>query len=152
MISLTHVLNSIKTGDVFNQAPSGGLGLYSEKHRRAYHQVTAFHHRYNKMEDFVLSSSNLHAIVQNYLELMIRIRSSVISNRSNQFHSFEDDDNEIKEDRYEMEILSNREMKVINAVLVSTRDLLSSLEGLLSVVRRMQAHRVIHLQQDGRKF
>jgi len=155
MISLSHVLNSIKTGDVFNQSPPmgiGGVGLYSEKYRRAYHQITAFHHRYNKLEDFVISSNNLHSIVQNYLDLIVKIRASVITNRSKQFFSFEDDENKNTEDGDELEILSNREMKVINSVLVSTKDLLSSLEGLLSVVRRMQAHRVIHLQQDGRKL
>ena len=41
------------------------------------------------------------------------------------------------------EVMSNRELKVITAVVVGTRE-------LLAVVHRMQAQRVIHFRHDGR--
>lgn len=48
----------------------------------------------------------------------------------------------------EQRIASNREMKAVNALLSSTKDLLQALRGLAAVVSRMQAHRDLRITQD----
>lgn len=47
-------------------------------------------------------------------------------------------------------IVSNKEIKVVNALLSSTQDLVHALRSLASVISRMQAHRDIHLTQNAR--
>lgn len=49
-------------------------------------------------------------------------------------------------------ITSNREIVVVNTLLSSTQQLISALHGLTSVVSRMQAHRDIHVTQDGKRL
>lgn len=61
--------------------------------------------------------------------------------------------NYAKEDERDEEkrIASNREMKAVNALLSSTKDLLQALRGLAAVVSRMQAHRDLRITQDPMK-
>lgn len=48
-------------------------------------------------------------------------------------------------------IPSNREIIIVNTLLASTHQLIAALHGLTSVVSRLQAHRDIHVTQDGKK-
>lgn len=50
-----------------------------------------------------------------------------------------------------MRISSNKEIKVVNTLLNSTRDLLQALRSLSRVISRLQAHRDIRWTQDARK-
>jgi len=48
-------------------------------------------------------------------------------------------------------IPTNREMMIVNTLLTSTQQLIAALHGLSVVVSRMQAHRDIHVTQDGKE-
>ena len=49
-------------------------------------------------------------------------------------------------------ILSNREVVIVNTLITSTQLLMEALHGLTNVVSRMQAHRDIHVTQDGKRL
>jgi len=49
-------------------------------------------------------------------------------------------------------ILSNREVVIVNTLITSTQQLIEALHGLTNVVSRMQAHRDIHVTQDGKRL
>ena len=97
----------------------------------------------------------MRAIVENYYDLIVNIRNSVMKQRSDSSPDLLGDSGSGSGSRSDASadlsgIMSNREIKVITAVVAGTRELLGALEGLLSVVHRMRAHRVLHTGQDGR--
>jgi hypothetical protein len=49
-------------------------------------------------------------------------------------------------------IPSNREIVIVNTFLASTQQLISALHGLTTMVCRLQAHRDIHVTQDGKSI
>ena len=49
-------------------------------------------------------------------------------------------------------IISNREIVIVNTLITSTQQLIEALHGLTNVVSRMQAHRDIHVTQDGKRL
>jgi hypothetical protein len=102
------------------------------------------------LEDLSLPSHSLKAMVDNYLDLIGRIRSGIRAHRSSPTFTREMESKNTNSEDNLVEIMSNREMKVINAVLMGTRDLMTALEDLLSVVHRMHSHREIRMNQDGR--
>ncbi len=60
-------------------------------------------------------------------------------------------DAEVEGEQGPRRITSNREIIIVNTLLASTQQLIAALHGLTSVVSRMQAHRDIHVTQDGKK-
>ena len=105
------------------------------------------------IDDLLLPPSQMRAIVENYYDLIINIRNSIMKQRSDSSSDILGGDGSSKINTASPDlsgVMSNRELKVITAVVAGTRELLSALEGLLNVVHRMRAHRVLHIGQDGR--
>ena len=104
-------------------------------------------------DDLLLPPNKMRAIVENYYDLIVNIRNSVMKQRSDSSPDLLGDSGSGSRSDASADlsgVMSNREIKVITAVVAGTRELLGALEGLLSVVHRMRAHRVLHTGQDGR--
>jgi hypothetical protein len=157
MRNLSSVLESIRHRRHHRAAAHAAFArLSAYEGRRG--QSTAYHAGYqdeeegDDIDDLLLPPSQMRAIVENYDDLIINIRNSIMKQRSDSSSDILGDSTS-RMDSVSADlsgVMSNREIKVITAVVAGTRELLSALEGLLSVVHRMRAHRNLHIGQDGR--
>eukprot|EP01035_Chromulina_nebulosa_P034052 gene34052-45646_t len=157
MRNLSSVLESIRHRRHHRAAAHAAFAkLSAYEGRRG--QSTAYHAGWqdeeegDDIDDLLLPPSQMRAIVENYDDLIINIRNSIMKQRSDSSSDILGDGTS-RLDSVSTDlsgVMSNREIKVITAVVAGTRELLSALEGLLSVVHRMRAHRKLHIGQDGR--
>ena len=150
MMSLSTELDAIKHYDTSSVKESSVPRRSSAQSNKlsAYYGLPTSRSSVEAQEEleFLVSSSKSKAIVENYHGLIVKIRNTVIRQRK-------ESSGDLSESHLDLqlsEVMSNRELKVITAVVVGTRELLAALEELLAVVHRMQAQRVIHFRHDGR--